>query len=73
MHTEDNLPKQRKIIDYKIIIPSGDDDGEDKFKIYQNSIVEQIKNGWAPFGGIMACPSGENIVRFFQAMVKYED
>lgn len=66
--------RDRKIVDYKIVIPEGEDDGKEKFERYQKSILDNIKNGWIPLGGIsVGSYDKNNSVRFFQSMIKYED
>lgn len=68
MHPEDNFPKQRKIVDYIIVIPSFE-----TFEEYQDKIRTMIKEGWQPLGGISTHGKPDESIIFLQAMVKYED
>ena len=62
MYGEDNLPKQRKIVDYDIV---------NFFTIHYNpynKIKELLEKGYQPYGYLLL--DNTNCI---QAMVKYED
>ncbi len=60
---------ERKIVDYKILIPE-----EGLFDLFVLNINDEIANGWQPIGGIAASTVREDDkVTLFQAMVKYEE
>jgi len=65
MHTEDNLPKQRKIVNYIIC-------NHDSPALLEETIQDFISQGYQPYGPFVFV-SEDPWGSFYQAMVKYED